>query len=447
MDPPPLEDNIRELISNLDKTQLEKLWKLRTLTSLDEDQVQELQRLHDHYQLEGFIRIAKKVPSNIYSLIGDRLEEQPVDDYVTEFEIRWGIFTRIKLVACRSASSKINAALCASKLAALEKSYYHCKNQTEVDEMLAQWQITSLNGIQAFVNKGGSQKRASLAAPSIANSQPIVLHPAPTAQSPTSVDTGPSVPMPPNHARSSEAVKLCKRRDYDRCYFTGMPDPHAAHIFPSDVPENTTMITDMLEMFWDAETVTRLVPLVRDRNVTESPQNLISMNRQLHTWFDDCKMALKPLEETDEGVCVQFHWLHESTCEPDSVVLDFDTFTTQTGIRKNQSWGYMHAHRASGLSLDTGQTFVLRSENPDHMPNFELLKLSWDLSRVAAICGAAGEPWEPEDETCSSVSEENNYPDVLQWREEVEGGIEIETDVEMETEEDGQPGDDSEGPS
>ncbi|PNP57639.1 hypothetical protein THARTR1_02637 [Trichoderma harzianum] len=191
MDSPPLEDNIRELISNLDKTQLEKLWKLRTLTSLDEDQVQELQRLHDHYQLEGFIRIAKKVPSNIYSLIGDRLDKQPVDDYVTEFEIRWGIFTRIKLVACRSASSKINAALCAvimvapvhvlkSKLAALEKSYYHCKNQTEVDEMLAQWQITSLNGIQAFVNKGDSQKGAS----------------------------APSVPMPPNHTRSSEAVKL-----------------------------------------------------------------------------------------------------------------------------------------------------------------------------------------------------------------------------------------------
>ncbi|PNP57640.1 hypothetical protein THARTR1_02638 [Trichoderma harzianum] len=171
-------------------------------------------------------------------------------------------------------------------------------------------------------------------------------------------------------------------------------------------------------------------------------------------------MALKPIGETGKDVVVQFHWLNQSEYKPDSDVTGgyIEVLTSQTGIRKNQPWGYMHAHRASGLSLDTGQTFVLRSENPDYMPSFELLKLSWDLSRVAAICGAAGEPWEPsddeeymdyysEDETCSSVSEDNNYPDVLQWREEVEGGIEVGTDVEMETEEDGQPGDDSEGPS
>ncbi|KAJ4864148.1 AAA domain-containing protein [Trichoderma breve] len=45
-----LEDTMRELMSSLDKTQLEKLWKLRELTSLDEDQIQELQRIHESMQ-------------------------------------------------------------------------------------------------------------------------------------------------------------------------------------------------------------------------------------------------------------------------------------------------------------------------------------------------------------------------------------------------------------
>ncbi|PTB54629.1 hypothetical protein M431DRAFT_494848 [Trichoderma harzianum CBS 226.95] len=345
-------------MSILDTTQLEKLWKL-----------------HDRYELEGLIDLAKKAPHNIRSLIWDRLDRQPVDDYVTEFEIRCDIFDRIR---CMS-RGEINTALFAvlmvapvhvlkSRLAALEDDR---GNQTEVDEMLSQWRIASLKGIQAF----------------------------------------------------------CKRRDDNRCCFTGMPDSHEAYIFPLHLSENTTMITDMLEIFWDADTVTQLVPLIRDRNVTESPQNLISMNGQLHTWFEGCKMALKPIEETEKGVVVQFHWLNNSEYEPDlDVSKDYiETLTSKTKTQKGPFWGHVLAHRASGLRLDTGQTFVLRSENPDHMPNFQLLKI--------------------DDETCSSVSEENNYPDVLRWREEVGCGIEIEADVEMETDEDGQPDDDSEGSS
>lgn len=158
MDSPPPEDNILELMSNLDTTQLEKLWKLRKLTSLNEDQVQGLQRLHDRYELEGLIDLAKKAPYNIRSLIWDRLDRQPVDDYVTEFEIRCDIFQQI---TCMS-RGKVNAALFAvlmvapvhvlkSRLAALDDSYRR-ENQTGVDEMLSLWQIASLKGIQACMS-------------------------------------------------------------------------------------------------------------------------------------------------------------------------------------------------------------------------------------------------------------------------------------------------------
>lgn len=155
MESPPPKDKIIELMSNLDETQLEKLWKLRELTSLNDDQVQGLQKLHDSYSLGFLIDLAKKAPYSIHDLVWDRLNTQPVDDYVTEFEIRRAIFYRITRVACWSARGGINTALFAvlmvapvhilqSKLAALEDSYYDRKNQTEVNEMLSQWQITSV---------------------------------------------------------------------------------------------------------------------------------------------------------------------------------------------------------------------------------------------------------------------------------------------------------------
>jgi hypothetical protein len=232
-----------------------------------------------------------------------------------------------------------------------------------------------------------------------------------------------------------------------------MPDPHAAYIFPFGVSKNAAIsrITNMLEMFWGEETKNKLSKLIRDRKITESPKNLICINRQLHTWLDDCEAALKPLEKLEEGVRVQFHWLNESKYKPNSIVTNFATFKKQTGINDGKSWGYKIAHRKSGLMLNTGQTFVLKSENADHMPSFELLELSWNLLRIAAMCGASGELDELSDddddeevysdvEVYSAIADENNYPDVRQWIEAVEGGI------VMETGKDEQPGDDFEGP-
>ncbi|KAK4458993.1 hypothetical protein QBC42DRAFT_184574, partial [Cladorrhinum samala] len=48
------------------------------------------------------------------------------------------------------------------------------------------------------------------------------------------------------------------------------------------------------------------------------------------------------------------------------------------------------AHRESGLPIRTGQTFTILAEDSDHkeVPSWDLLDLSWNFLRVAAICGA-----------------------------------------------------------
>lgn len=40
--------------------------------------------------------------------------------------------------------------------------------------------------------------------------------------------------------------------------------------------------------------------------------------------------------------------------------------------------------------MRTGQTFLLRADQPEDLPSYELLELHWAFQRMAAIYGAAG---------------------------------------------------------
>ncbi|KAH6608934.1 hypothetical protein Trco_002280 [Trichoderma cornu-damae] len=121
--------------------------------------------------------------------------------------------------------------------------------------------------------------------------------------------------------------------------------------------------------------------------------NLISLNRQLHWWFANGRMALKPLRKTDNGaVVVQFHWLKRSGL-PGSPQLfsndevDIDALFEAAGLEDNTAWGETLCGRNGGFLIETGQTFTLQARDPSHTPNFELLQLSWELLRIVAISG------------------------------------------------------------
>lgn len=190
-------------------------------------------------------------------------------------------------------------------------------------------------------------------------------------------------------------------------------------------------------MFWGDDAADNLSALAQDRNITESPQNLLSLNHQMHFWFDSAKMALKPLRKLDDGsVVVQFHWLRAGNRKPDTKApeADLSAILAASGLDKN-SWGNMFAHRASGLRLETGQTFTLSANDPAHVPNFDLLQLSWDLLRVIAICGAAEE--EDIDDDDDVVDDDGFSIDAVEGVYEEDGGAQIyqwAADVEMEEE-------------
>lgn len=126
--------------------------------------------------------------------------------------------------------------------------------------------------------------------------------------------------------------------------------------------------------------------------MTQSAKNGISMNHQIHFWFDNARFALKPLREIPgEGIIVQWHWLKRSILKPLVYILpsqDSRETLLHAGVT-DESWGDNLAHRPSGVAIRTGQIFLLRARAHEEMPSWDLLEMQWDLLRVAAICGAA----------------------------------------------------------
>ncbi|AEO60616.1 hypothetical protein MYCTH_2309977 [Thermothelomyces thermophilus ATCC 42464] len=144
----------------------------------------------------------------------------------------------------------------------------------------------------------------------------------------------------------------------------------------------------MLNIFWGPEKTQAWRQMFEDANITQSAKNGISMNHQIHFWFDNARFALKPLRETPEGVVVQWHWLKRSVLKPlVDIRPDQDTLL-QAGIT-DQNWGDNLAHRKSGVRIRTGQTFLIRANKPEDRVSWDLLEMQWNLLRVAAISGAA----------------------------------------------------------
>lgn len=72
----------------------------------------------------------------------------------------------------------------------------------------------------------------------------------------------------------------------------------------------------------------------------------------------------------------------------------------------------------TNASILDGQIFTVNAAKKDHLPDYDILMLQWDIARIASLCGAA----EPDDD---SDSDSSYYYD------DVEVMSDVGTEVEM----------------
>lgn len=188
-------------------------------------------------------------------------------------------------------------------------------------------------------------------------------------------------------------VQKAKDRDGNVCLVSGMSDPEAAHIFPFAASQSKRFgyLDALLQCFWGIEQALTWRNLYTNAAITQSVVNHLCLSHQLHFWFDKARFAFKPLFQTDTTITLQFHWLRRTYLSSNAIVdTSVETLLDSVGLRTfPATWGSCLAHRASGVPVRTGQTFVVQAKYPGALPSFELLELQWNLLRVAAICGAA----------------------------------------------------------
>ncbi len=212
--------------------------------------------------------------------------------------------------------------------------------------------------------------------------------------------------------RSRVAVKAAKERDENKCCLSEVPDPDAAHIFSfSGTSEKSRDQLARLLCFWGEEKYRAWEALYSDESITESAQNILCLNKQLHSWWGSARFALKPLPpkpESDKNeISLAFYWLPTSEYRLSNPPILRDEAIHRLGAGSNGSnWGpALLSHHKGGLPIESGHIFTIRARNPADLPNRELLELQWHLLRVAAMCGAADAYDEPGDRRWEAYKE------------------------------------------
>lgn len=296
---------------------------------------------------------------------------EPIESYITEAETRCSLYAKF-VRSCEEASVTSNTTVFALFMVAPVLRICH---------LLDTIHKSRLGGSMV----GGIVKHAPRAIRSCTS----------LSSPPTTCCTNRDVDLSNPDIPSKRSIR---GRDRPVCAFSGMPDPTGAPIIPfATSHRHFDSLKHILNVFWGEEQASTW-RLRFEEDVSYfplSPKTVIPMSHQMQFWFDRARFALKPLQETEIGVEVQFHWLKRAQTKPlqplhcaaDSPPL---SYLTHAGVT-TESWGdgLNLAHRMSGVPIRTGQVFTLRADDPREKPSWELLEMQWNFLRIAAICGAA----------------------------------------------------------
>ncbi|KAL7899457.1 hypothetical protein HDV63DRAFT_403496 [Trichoderma sp. SZMC 28014] len=486
-------------------TSLSDEQKMKLLHFHDSGFLEELLKMDEENEIKPLVKFRKEKPQILKDIFADNIAAEPVLDYIQDLETRVQIFKDFhRLSNDLQAGGYLDSALFSvfmvAPISQLEFQLRELQNLATAKDSagIAKFFLAVQSvgfGVQAYANRGG--RKTQSASSSSRNS--LLLSPAKVpalnnplkrkfdsddqnlsssnldlqaSALPITAPLQPSTPpanIPANTVRQSpwfsqaqnatgssskqtryhSMSKMCKDRDGNQCVITYSKDPEAAHILSVGTSKHLYFqnFISLIHTFFNPNQANSWSSIIQNTTILNSPQNLISLNHQLHWWFDHGKMALKPLRKLDDGsIVVQFHWLKTPGLKLATRLpmdnLDMDRWMHSANLEDNSSWGDMRIHRWSGIPIETGQTFILRATDPSLIPNFELLQLSWDLLRMIAICGAA----EPEDllddngsssedfgaeafETNVSVWNEDNYVQLRHWAGDIESNEELEHDA------------------
>lgn len=217
-----------------------------------------------------------------------------------------------------------------------------------------------------------------------------------------------------------------------------MAGPEAAHIYPlcllrasTRKPRAVGRFWDILNTFWEKTRVDKWKTEVfgiehNQQTPRDGCHNMISLERVAHALWSSGRFALRPMENSDSTLKIQFHWQKSSS----NGVTELDLLTQpepSRGLYGGKDYSLPMLTGTFGgngepeyRAITSGDVFTITTPDPRNLPlpSWSLLELQWNLQRIAGMSGA-GEPKEYNDHNPDSmapcVTAMSRTADIYRW--------------------------------
>ncbi|EEY13982.1 predicted protein [Verticillium alfalfae VaMs.102] len=192
---------------------------------------------------------------------------------------------------------------------------------------------------------------------------------------PSSSGRGDGEPQALKRRRSKKVKEICIARD-EECVLTGNQELHVAHIYPFSAA-SAQQIKSTLTRLWGADREKAISEKLFPNGTTMSIDVIGNRGKEEGRWT----------------IKVVFYWLkHCSVAKTSNMGKNIWASAREVLL---QTADILEAQQPRAFDLRTGapilngQIFTIKAAMKDHLPDYDILILQWDIARMASLCGAA----------------------------------------------------------
>ncbi|KAK1149605.1 hypothetical protein N8T08_005154 [Aspergillus melleus] len=191
------------------------------------------------------------------------------------------------------------------------------------------------------------------------------------------------------------------KRDRHKCIVTKAGEPNdAAHIFGRALgirhqqKDAHEAFWETLKLFWSTERIKNWHEAVFGVEGTETPKNMMTLNKTVHALWGKARFAFRPIQSTATELKMELHWLPGPEKNKINLCEKPKDGRPAASLLNCRLWDCENFDM-----IVSGHLITLTTSDPEKMPlpSFAILELQWFLTRVATMSGAA-DFVEPDDE-------------------------------------------------
>ncbi|GJD01531.1 integral membrane protein [Colletotrichum higginsianum] len=158
----------------------------------------------------------------------------------------------------------------------------------------------------------------------------------------------------------------------------------------------------------------------------DHPRNMVSLNCAFHNFWGKAMVALEPIEVAKDGtwIIVQVRWMHNSKlgsrfdkkyATVEQVDIDMPVKDILQPLTNEHNVPIRIIDLETQRYIKDGHRFKITSEDRELLPSEDLLRLQYNLCRMASLTGAAEPDDDANSDSDSEVATEIDIEEPLDW--------------------------------